>query len=531
MDYIVNSGTFVAGSTTTDSDLIVYIYDVTNSVLIEPSSIKFFSNSTTISDKFSAYFQTSASGASYRLILHCASTSANAYELEFDNFSVSPSQYVYGTPITDWQSYTPTLQGFGTVTSLNAFWRRVGDSLEANIKFTTGTTSAVQAQIGLPSGLTINGTKISVDKAAGYWIRNVGESLGQYLVIAPASSPSFVTLGIQATGGFFPFTSQNGSALFGSGEIGAFYFTVPISGWSSSVQMSDSADTRVVSAKVTTSSARTINNTSPIIVYENVISDTHGAYNPSTGEYRVPVSGAYKCSGGFTVTAASTSIGHANILRIFKNGSIDTDLAATMAQVTNAISHRSYGSAVLNLVAGDIITFRFFADTTNTLNSGAGGISNHVSISRISGPSAIAASETIALRATKVTGTHTSTGNWQDVTSYDANPTDTHVSFNTTTGVYTIQAAGIYSISAISSFTANTTGIRVTRVDVNGSVLLYSQPMSGLASAENVTVAPGILRLRSGDQVKMQAFQNSGGNLNYSTVAGTTSLNIHRIGL
>ena len=48
-DYIVNSGTFAAGTSSTDSDVIVYLQDVTNGTFIEPSSIKLLSNSSTLS--------------------------------------------------------------------------------------------------------------------------------------------------------------------------------------------------------------------------------------------------------------------------------------------------------------------------------------------------------------------------------------------------------------------------------------------------------------------------------------------------
>jgi len=90
VDYIVNSGTFVAGGTSTESDIIWYIYDVTNSQLIEPSNIKMFSNNSSISDKFEATFQSSSTGSSYRLIAHVQSVSALAYELKVDNITVSP---------------------------------------------------------------------------------------------------------------------------------------------------------------------------------------------------------------------------------------------------------------------------------------------------------------------------------------------------------------------------------------------------------------------------------------------------------
>ena len=76
VDYIVNSGTFVAGSRTTDSDIIWTCYDITTSKIVEPSNIKMCSNSTTGSDKFEATVQFDFNCTSFRLIAHVATTSA-----------------------------------------------------------------------------------------------------------------------------------------------------------------------------------------------------------------------------------------------------------------------------------------------------------------------------------------------------------------------------------------------------------------------------------------------------------------------
>jgi hypothetical protein len=99
-EYLVGSGTFTAGSSSADSDVTVWIYDVTNSVLIQPTSYRLLASNTSISTRHVANFQTSATGATYRLILHSGSTSASAYTLKIDDVQVKPSQYVYGTPIT-----------------------------------------------------------------------------------------------------------------------------------------------------------------------------------------------------------------------------------------------------------------------------------------------------------------------------------------------------------------------------------------------------------------------------------------------
>jgi len=58
--------------------------------------------------------------------------------------------------LSGWQSYTPTnTQGFGTITS-NLQWRRNGQNVEIQGRFTAGTVSASEAQIELPNSYTIS---------------------------------------------------------------------------------------------------------------------------------------------------------------------------------------------------------------------------------------------------------------------------------------------------------------------------------------------------------------------------------------
>jgi hypothetical protein len=67
-DYEIASGTYA------DDDVLVYIYDVTNSALIQPAGYKL--KNATIENKHTATFQTASNSTSYRLILHVSSTSA-----------------------------------------------------------------------------------------------------------------------------------------------------------------------------------------------------------------------------------------------------------------------------------------------------------------------------------------------------------------------------------------------------------------------------------------------------------------------
>lgn len=52
-------------------------------------------------------------------------------------------------------SYTPTITGFGTVSSLDARWREDADTIQMEVNFTTGTVAATGATISLPAGKTI----------------------------------------------------------------------------------------------------------------------------------------------------------------------------------------------------------------------------------------------------------------------------------------------------------------------------------------------------------------------------------------
>lgn len=81
LDYEIASGTYA------DGDLTFYIYDVTNSSLIQPAGYSLSNVGVESTKQFT--FQGTGS-TSYRLIIHVASTSASAYSVKFDNISVGP---------------------------------------------------------------------------------------------------------------------------------------------------------------------------------------------------------------------------------------------------------------------------------------------------------------------------------------------------------------------------------------------------------------------------------------------------------
>lgn len=145
-------------------------------------------------------------------------------------FTDSPYRFVDVQNTTDWIEYTPTFSGMGTPTNVEIFHRRVGGNIEVRGFFTTNAASASEAQVGLPSGLTVDTDSLS----AGANL--VGT------VVEGASSSSFFGAYILATGGdtFLNISHQSSSTHGGTtvnaSAIGSptniyFIATIPILGW------------------------------------------------------------------------------------------------------------------------------------------------------------------------------------------------------------------------------------------------------------------------------------------------------------
>lgn len=409
-DYLVSSGTYATG------DLAVYIYDVTNSQVIQPTGYQI--ESASVSMKHNATFQTNSNSTSYRLIIHVASTQASAYTMKFDNFIIGPQVITQGTPKDDFISVTPTFTGFGTVTNIEVYSRRDGDCLEMQGNFTTGTTTATEARISLAyrSG-TVTSYAIPSIRLAGTMVFSSSAAAIGTTLIEP--SVTYLTIGTQdasAAG----LTKQNGNTFSSSSKF-SFWARVPIAGWSSNVQMSSSTDTRATVAIITGNPA-SASSGNPIIV-PTILKDTHGCYNSTDGRYTVAVPGTYKMFGALSSASSATT------LSIYKDGSVyqlcgnlDSNGEATFA-------------GMVDCIAGSIIDIRPGGTVDATDMS--------LNIERTSGPSQIAASESVNMMATS------STTSLDTSTPTIVNGTvvfDSHGGYNSSNGVYTCKLPGKYEI-------------------------------------------------------------------------------------
>lgn len=191
--------------------------------------------------QFRGFFvPTSDSGHLYALRFRRLAGSA---QIRLDTLYVGPQAQLSGAPVTDWQSYSPTVANLGTgtyneATSSKFVYRRVGDSLEYyfRMQMTNAGSGASEVTISLPSGLTIDTTKGSAsgnqDYGRAVLVLGAGTS-SSYHVIENGNVLRFYDQ--EGTwGGLTGATLTNSSVLWARG-------IVPIANWSSNTTMAERA--------------------------------------------------------------------------------------------------------------------------------------------------------------------------------------------------------------------------------------------------------------------------------------------------
>lgn len=136
--------------------------------------------------------------------------------------------------ITDWVAYTPTFTGFGTVSNVQIWSRRVGDTLYIRGRFTGGTSTATEARMtlgyaGTNSNVTSSSTKITNIQLAGFACFNAAGNVANTLI---ESNVGYITFGSQNTGTVGGGLGKlNGNATLGSGTVLSIMAEIPIDTW------------------------------------------------------------------------------------------------------------------------------------------------------------------------------------------------------------------------------------------------------------------------------------------------------------
>lgn len=109
---------------------------------------------------------------------------------------------------SEWVAYTPT-GSWVSNTTYTGFWRRVGDSLEINVRVTTsGAPTAADLTVSIPSGLTLDSAK-QISGGFRLGTTYIEDNAVQGYVGGVATSASTTTIGLYRSGSASTYTQQN----------------------------------------------------------------------------------------------------------------------------------------------------------------------------------------------------------------------------------------------------------------------------------------------------------------------------------
>lgn len=523
IEYAIASGTYA------DNDLAIYIYDVTNSQLIQPAPFQ-IKNHSLPAERLGFEFQATGS-TSYRLIIHTASTSALAYSLKFDSFSVGPQAKLYGSPVTDIvdESTLFTIGGdstFGAVTysARSVQTKKIGDVLRVNASFTSSGAGGASGNLilRLPSKYQIDPAK-SIMLGTGEHFR-VGSSLYSLATRATRLSATDILLNLRNDAGGSSAVDFNSGSLFG------FNLDIPIVGWSSSVIMSDSASTRVIVARAALTTAQT-GITSKVIPFNVISRDDVGGF--SSGVYTVRVPGAYRVSAGALLANLDGATN--SRLQIRKNGNAVADAYMARLASGSATDASGYVNDLVTCVAGDTIDIFVIGDASFDIDNN--GLRTWVAINLESGPAQIAASEKIYAEYRTSAGQSIPNAT-NTIVNYGTKTHDSHnlvtvgASWKFTSGI-----SGLYRVVVKNLFLTGQSWaagtIAQASIFKNNSatpeVAAYKTIEVG-HSQELMVTGEARIKLLAGDFIDVRLFQNAGAARSLYTGADFNVIFIERIG-
>lgn len=185
--------------------------------------------------KFTAYFDTD-SNTSWTLSVTRTSGSTGACVIT--NVIVGPGIQPQGAVVGDWVSTTVT-GTWSTNTTYTAYERRVGNNAEYYVRVAlTGAPTATNLAINLPSGRTIDTTKLPAsagnEMAVGEGSASDTGNRLYPLVVVYQSTTQVRVWTAETTGETSAVLSEDNPFTFGNADSVGLHFTVPIAEWAGS---------------------------------------------------------------------------------------------------------------------------------------------------------------------------------------------------------------------------------------------------------------------------------------------------------
>lgn len=516
--YSVVNGTMNFSGTSSNT-WALYVYDVTNSVWIQPAGVYGMTQGSGVG-YVTATFQTTSNSTQYRLAVLCINATTGLTSMLFDDFSIGPQTTPIGPAVGDTISFTPTITtATGTPTNYTATgnYQRIGDRafIKMQVLFTGAPGTFTKIGANMPSGLSIDTTKMpgataDVSILGDGAVVSGNSGVNPVLKVAYSSATAVVfkrTITSGASGSNpdnLDYANNIGSGDIASGAQFTLLFDAPIVGWSSNVQMSSDTDTRLVSFRGTQSSQSVTADVTDIAF--TATKDSHATWNGT--QYKIPVSGDY------LFVANMTNSGGAFNPEAYVDG--------VLYEIGSSIPAGYKAPCVVLLTgmkAGQLVSCR--VNVSGTISQGA------LALYKLSGPAVVAATESVNGLYTDTSGTAIATS----VTAYTF-PTKVKDSHNAYSGgVLTIPVSGMYRFVAqflTNGVTISTSNVIQMYIFRNGTQI-GGVNLPGCGATNNYTPIVSVsYPCLAGDQITIKTLSNVATTAN--TAAGWNNFSWERVG-
>lgn len=425
---------FLTSGTIASGDIVLAVYDVTASALIDPTQLAYVVG-TSGGALARVAVPYSATGRQLRIALYIARTTTGALTVGYDDVSLSAKVATSGYSGTNWKNdltFT-TSAGFGTVTGKNIWYRYEGDSIHVRGYFTMGTPASSVGSIDFPSGVAIDyaksgtGQAVKVGSAESLTASGTPDTLtNNYHLFTDGSDTDSVFITLQAVSNTF--RKVNVDAFGGTGNSISVDFSVPVTGRDAGITLASDPTAQTLWLSVGLASNYAVGGNAAI-KYDTVDPKSTIPYSTSTGLATIPAGagGRYQINNiSFSSTAESNYVSVSTVPNRYISG--------------NASNVIGGGSVEIDLAAGD--TVGIFSGGARTMTGVASPtFLNSFSMSRIGAQSTLALDNQVYAL---YTGSSTTVGTSDTIAIHGTKVSDNFSAYNTSTGEFTCPNAGRY---------------------------------------------------------------------------------------
>jgi len=497
-----------------DGDMRVYIYDVTNAQVIEPSQRDILANSGQAA--YRGYFQAASNSTSYRIAWHISNASTANYDFKLDNVYVGP--VTTSAPVVSFDSMVRlnTANGYGSTGT------RIRRFTNINNNFGSAITYADSATNGASFTVNENGVyHISYSDNFSASSENFGISLN-----AASLTSNYSGLAVaQRLSGVKTLSGETGhvswSGYLSKGDIirphttgvaasiaDLVTFTIAKEG-----RASDSTG-NIIGFKARLSANQAIATSALTkITFDTITGTVLGCYNKGSGfsttntRFEAPESGLY-CFNFVLLANTDITAGAAYTAQIRKNATSVKNFRWWADEAT----HQWTGTTTLELSKGDFVEVYNAGDASYTIIGGDSTDSSMFEGFKINNPAQIAPTEVVACSYTTDAGaTFTDNG----IVIFEDRAFDTHNAYNTSTGIYTVPVSGIYEVStvvvsdAVVAAVTNYFGITIQKQGLSTITYSGKRDICEVASSRSYSSsATAYFSLSQGETIRVLAEEN-----------------------